>query len=62
MPYLHTVPPEDAAGEVKAIYDQELAARGYVANYARVQWPTRGVRGMDGAEGRDHVADGSPAV
>lgn len=35
MPYLHTVPPEDAAGEVKAIYDQELAARGYVANYAR---------------------------
>jgi uncharacterized peroxidase-related enzyme len=35
MPYLHTVPPEDTAGEVKAIYDQELAARGYVANYAR---------------------------
>ena len=35
MPYLNTVPPEDAAGEVKAIYDQDLAARGYVANYAR---------------------------
>src|SRR5215471_9437079 len=35
MPYLHTVPPEDAAGEVKAMYDQDLAARGYVANYAR---------------------------
>jgi uncharacterized peroxidase-related enzyme len=35
MPYLHTVPPEDAAGEVKALYDQDLAARGYVANYAR---------------------------
>ena len=26
MPYLHTVPPEDAAGEVKAIYDQDMAA------------------------------------
>jgi uncharacterized peroxidase-related enzyme len=35
MPYLHTVPPEDAAGELKAIYDQDMAARGYVANYAR---------------------------
>src|SRR5215469_3368677 len=35
MPYLHTVPPEDATGEVKAMYDQDLAARGYVANYAR---------------------------
>jgi uncharacterized peroxidase-related enzyme len=35
MPYLHTVPPEDAAGEVKAIYDEDMAARGYVANYAR---------------------------
>ena len=35
MPYLHTVPPEDAAGEVKAIYDQDMAAQGYIANYAR---------------------------
>jgi uncharacterized peroxidase-related enzyme len=34
MPYLHTVPPEDATGEVKALYDQDLAARGSVANYA----------------------------
>lgn len=35
MPYLHTVPPEEAAGEVKAIYDKDLAAQGYVANYTR---------------------------
>jgi uncharacterized peroxidase-related enzyme len=33
MPYLQTVPPEDAAGEVKAMYDKDLAAQGYVANY-----------------------------
>lgn len=35
MPYLHTVQPEEAAGEVKAIYDKDLAAQGYVANYTR---------------------------
>jgi uncharacterized peroxidase-related enzyme len=35
MSYLHTVPPEEAAGEVKAIYDKDLAAQGYVANYTR---------------------------
>lgn len=35
MPYLHTVPPEEAAGEVKAMYDQDLAAQGYVTNYTR---------------------------
>jgi uncharacterized peroxidase-related enzyme len=35
MPYLHTVPPEEAAGEVKAMYDKDLAAQGYVANYTR---------------------------
>jgi uncharacterized peroxidase-related enzyme len=35
MPYLQTVPPEDASGEVKAMYDQDLAAQGYVANYTR---------------------------
>jgi uncharacterized peroxidase-related enzyme len=35
MPYLPTVPPEEAAGEVKAIYDKDLAAQGYVANYTR---------------------------
>jgi uncharacterized peroxidase-related enzyme len=35
MPYLQTVPPEEAAGEVKAMYDKDLAAQGYVANYTR---------------------------
>jgi uncharacterized peroxidase-related enzyme len=35
MSYLHTVPPEEAAGEVKAMYDKDLATQGYVANYTR---------------------------
>jgi uncharacterized peroxidase-related enzyme len=35
MPYLQTVPPEEAADEVKAMYDKDLAAQGYVANYTR---------------------------
>ncbi len=33
MPYLQTVTPEDAAGEVQAMYNKDLAAQGYVANY-----------------------------
>src|SRR6266513_6051770 len=35
MPYLKTVPPEEAAGEVKTMYDRDLATQGYVANYTR---------------------------
>jgi uncharacterized peroxidase-related enzyme len=35
MPYLPTVPPKEAAGEVKAMYDKDLGAQGYVANYTR---------------------------
>ena len=35
MPYLRTVPPEEATGEVKAMYDNDLAQQGYVANYTR---------------------------
>jgi uncharacterized peroxidase-related enzyme len=35
MPFLQTVPPEDASGEVKAMYDKDLAAQGYVANFTR---------------------------
>ena len=35
MPYLYTVPPGEASGEVKAMYDKDLAAQGYVANYTR---------------------------
>ena len=35
MPFLQTVPPEDASGEVKAMYDKDLAAQGYVANHTQ---------------------------
>jgi uncharacterized peroxidase-related enzyme len=35
MTYLQTVPPQEAAGEVRAAYDKDLAAQGYVANYTR---------------------------
>jgi uncharacterized peroxidase-related enzyme len=35
MPYLQTIPTEDAAGEVKELYDADLATQGYVANYTR---------------------------
>src|SRR5262249_17405255 len=35
MPYIPTVPPEEAAGPVKELYDKELADQGYVANYTR---------------------------
>jgi uncharacterized peroxidase-related enzyme len=35
MPYLQTVPPREAAGEVKALYDTDLAAQGFVANYTQ---------------------------
>jgi uncharacterized peroxidase-related enzyme len=35
MPYLPTVPPEEAAGEVKMMYDKDLAAQGYVTNHTR---------------------------
>ena len=35
MPYLRTVPPDEATGEVKAMYDKDLAQQGYVANYTR---------------------------
>jgi uncharacterized peroxidase-related enzyme len=35
MTYLQTVPAGEAAGEVKAMYDKDLAAPGYVANYTQ---------------------------
>lgn len=35
MSYLQIVPLEEAAGEVRAMYDKDLAAQGYVANYTR---------------------------
>jgi uncharacterized peroxidase-related enzyme len=39
MPYLQTVLADEAAGEVKAMYDKDLAAQGYVANYTRAFSP-----------------------
>jgi uncharacterized peroxidase-related enzyme len=39
MPFLRTVPADEAAGEVKAMYDKDLAAQGYVANYTRAFSP-----------------------
>ena len=35
MPYLPTVQPEEATGEVKEMYDADLAQKGYVANLTR---------------------------
>ena len=35
MSYLQTVPPDQATGDLKAMYDEELNANGYVANYSR---------------------------
>jgi uncharacterized peroxidase-related enzyme len=35
MSYLQTVPPDQATGDLKAMYDEELNADGYVANYSR---------------------------
>ena len=35
MSYLQIVPPEEATGEGRAMYDKDLAAQGYVANYTR---------------------------
>jgi uncharacterized peroxidase-related enzyme len=35
MPYLRTVSTEEAAGEVKALYDTDLAAQGFVPNYTQ---------------------------
>ena len=35
MPYLPTVPPQEATGEVKEMYDADLAQRGYIANLTR---------------------------
>lgn len=35
MPYIPTISPEEAAGPVKELYDQELAGQGYVSNFTR---------------------------
>lgn len=35
MPYIETVPPEDAGDELRELYEQDLKTQGYVANYTR---------------------------
>ncbi|MDR7419634.1 MAG: hypothetical protein QN178_12075 [Armatimonadota bacterium] len=35
MPFIKTVPPEEAADELKEIYEHDLKNQGYVANYTR---------------------------
>jgi uncharacterized peroxidase-related enzyme len=35
MAFLPTVPPEEATGDVKAMYEGDIAAQGYIANYTR---------------------------
>jgi hypothetical protein len=32
MAFIRTIPPEEAEGELKEIYEDELKARGYIAN------------------------------
>jgi hypothetical protein len=33
MTHIHTIPPEDADAELRQIYDQDVNAQGYIANY-----------------------------
>lgn len=35
MAYIETVPPEDADGLLRELYDQDVQTQGYVANYTR---------------------------
>jgi hypothetical protein len=35
MAYVRAVPNQDATGELRALYDEDLAGLGYVANYTR---------------------------
>jgi uncharacterized peroxidase-related enzyme len=36
MPYIETIPPGEATGEVRAMYQRQQASWGYVPNYAKV--------------------------
>jgi uncharacterized peroxidase-related enzyme len=36
MAFIREIPPEEATGEVRALYDRDREALGYVANYTRV--------------------------
>jgi hypothetical protein len=35
MSFIQTIPPEEATGKVKELYDADLKNLGYVANYTR---------------------------
>lgn len=35
MAFLRTVPPEEATGELKDLYEQDLKSQGYIANHTR---------------------------
>lgn len=35
MTYIRTVPPEEASGTLREMYDQDVAGSGYIANYTR---------------------------
>lgn len=36
MPFIRTIPPEQADGVLKEIYDEQLASLGYIPNYHRL--------------------------
>ncbi len=36
MPFLRSIPLEDAEGDVKRIYDYDLDKKGYIANYTKL--------------------------
>jgi alkylhydroperoxidase/carboxymuconolactone decarboxylase family protein YurZ len=36
MAYIHTIPPDQASGQIKEYYDQDMADLGYIANYTQV--------------------------
>jgi type IV secretory pathway ATPase VirB11/archaellum biosynthesis ATPase len=36
MPYIRTVPPEEATGTIKDIYEEQIKKLGYIPNYHKV--------------------------
>ena len=36
MPYIRTVPPEEATGTLKGIYEEQIQKLGYIPNYHKV--------------------------
>lgn len=35
MTYIQTIPPDEAQGKLRELYDQDLKVNGYVANYTQ---------------------------